>query len=290
MAALLRDLAGGEGFLPSRVPGVKLMRSTRHVPRSPVAYEPGIVIIAQGRKVGTFAARSYVYDEGHHLVLAMPMPFECETFGSPDAPLLGLSIGVSPALVAELVMQMEHPPAAAERPRALGAAAVDEELAAAALRLTCSLGSPDEARILGPQIVREIVFLVLRGRSGASLRALAAPHSRFARIGRVLARLHTDYARPAAIETLARDAGMSTSAFHTHFKAVTGSSPLQYLKAVRLHKARLLMLHDGATAAQAAGLVGYESASQFSREFKRLFGAAPAAEATRLRAQLVSFA
>lgn len=289
-AALLAGLADGEGFLPTRVPGVKFMRSSRHVPRTPVAYEPGIVIIAQGRKIGTFGARSYVYDEGRYLVLAMPMPFECETFGSPDVPLLGLSIGVTPVLIAELTMQMERPPVAADNPRAMGAATLDDDLAEAALRLARCLGSADDARILGPQIVREIVYLVLRGKSGASLRALAAPHSRFAQIGRVLARLHTDYARSADMPTLAREAGLSVSAFHTHFKAVTASSPLQYLKTVRLHKARLLMLNDGATAAQAADLVGYESPSQFSREFKRLFGAAPAAEAARLRTQLVTFA
>lgn len=291
MVSLLSELAQGEGFSASRLAGVKFMRSNRHTPATPIAYDPSIVIIAQGQKIGHCGDKTFVYDPNNYLVLAVPMPFECETLGTPDAPVLGLSVLVTPALVAELLVQIESTPVNGRAdPQAIEAAPLDEALSNAAVRLLESLRSSDDARILGPQIVREITYRVLLGPLGANLRALAAPHSHFGQISRVLNRIHTDFARTYDMETLAREAGMSVSTFHTHFKAVTACSPLQYLKTIRLHKARMLMVHDGASAANAASLVGYESASQFSREFKRLFGDAPAAVAAQLRASLMRLA
>jgi len=290
MASLLNQLALGEGFLPSRLPGVTLMRSTIHIPRSPITYEPGIVIFAQGRKIGHLGNQRFVYDANHYLVLTVPLPFECETIGTPNCPALGLFVGLSPTLVTELIMQMEQPPRSDDQPRAIEVTALDEGLSGAAIRLLECLRSADDARILGPQLVREITYRVLRGKLGANLRALAAPQSHFGQINRVLNRIHADYAQPYDMKTLAREAGMSVSTFHAHFKAVTASPPLQYVKAIRLHKARLLMVNDGVNAAQAAVSVGYESASQFSREFKRHFGDSPAVAAERLRANLVTLA
>ena len=291
MASLLADLATGQGFSGSRIAGVKFMRSDRHVPPTPVTYEPSIVIVAQGRKAGRLGEKTFVYDANNYLVLTAPLPFECETFGTPENPLLGLSIAVTPALVAELLVQIEAAPTDADaRPQAIESALVDAALSDAAVRLLECLHSADDARILGPQILREITYRVLTGPLGANLRGLAAPQSHFGQITRVLNRLHADYARNHDVETLAREAGMSVSTFHAHFKNVTASSPLQYLKTIRLHKARMLMVHDGLGAAGAALQVGYESASQFSREFKRHFGGAPAEVASRLRASLMRFA
>jgi len=284
LVALLGELARKEGFHPSRLPGVRFMRSARHVPRTPITYEPSIVIIAQGRKTGYLGGRKFVYDASNYLVLTVPLPFECETQGSPEAPLLGVSVGVTPALVAELMMQMQNPLTENDEPlRAIESTPLDEVLGDAVERLLEALRSDDEARILGPQIVREITYRVLLGKSGRNLRALAAPHSHFGQISRVLNRIHTDFADSCDIATLAREAGMSVSTFHTHFKAVTASSPLQYLKNVRLHKARMLMVNEGDNAGTAAVKVGYESASQFSREFKRLFGGGPSAVAQEMR-------
>ncbi len=265
------------------------MRSTIHVPRSPIAYDPGICLIAQGTKIGHFGERRVVYDACNYLALAVPTPFECETRGSPEEPVLGLFITVTPALIAEILLQMEPGRESADAP-AVQAAPLDPGMIDAAERLVANLRDPDDARILGPHGVREITYRALRGPLGGSLRALAAPESHFGQISRVLHRLHTDFARPVDIETLAREAGMSASTFHARFKAVTASSPLQYLKALRLHKARLLMVHDGLNASGAAHRVGYESVPQFSREFKRLFGATPAAAAERLRESFVRLA
>lgn len=287
---LLADQARGQGFSSSRLPGVKFMRSTMDVPRCPVSYEPSIVIVAQGRKSGYLAGKKFVYDANHFLVLAMPVPFECETEGSEDEPLLGLSVGVTPALVAELLMHVEQPPLNSVPPQAIQSAEVDDRLGDAATRLVECLRHADDARILGPQIVREITYRVLNGPLGHNLRALAAPHSHFGQISRVMMKLNTDYARTHDLPSLAAEAGMSVSTFHAHFKAVTSFSPLQYLKNVRLHKARMLMVHEGINAGTAALAVGYESASQFSREFKRLFGDSPANVAQQLRRTLVRLA
>jgi AraC-like DNA-binding protein len=157
------------------------------------------------------------------------------------------------------------------------------------VRLAEALCSDDDAKILGPQFVREIIYRVLRSENSGTLRALGAPHTHFGQISRALNRIHSEYAEALDMATLAAEAGMSVSTFHSHFKAVTSSSPLQYLKNIRLHKARMMMVHEGTTAAAAAREVGYESASQFSREFKRYFGDGPASEASRLRESLMRF-
>ena len=202
--------------------------------------------------------------------------------------MLAVRVGVTPAAVTELLMQMQHlEPASGSQPQAMEATALDDMLRGATIRLLESLRSADESRILGPQIVREIIYHVLRGKLGPNLGALAAPDSHFGRISRVLTRIHTDYARHYDIGTLARDTGMSVAAFHTRFKAITSSSPLQYLKNIRLNKARMLMVNDGLNASGAAMKVGYESASQFSREFKRLFGEGPARVAADMRKLLI---
>jgi AraC-like DNA-binding protein len=267
---------------------VTFMYTARQIPRRPIAYEPGIFIVAQGRKTGYLGTRKIVYDASHYLAVSLPVPFECETEGSPEKPLLAVKIGVTPAAVTELLMQMEQlQPLNGSQPQIMEATALDDTLDAATIRLLESLRFPDDARILGPQNVREIIYHVLRGKLGRNLRALAAPDSHFGQISRVLNRLHNDYARDYDIATLARDAGMSIAAFHTHFKAITSSPPLQYLKNIRLHKARMLMVNEGINASGAAQKVGYESASQFSREFKRLFGNSPASEAAELRGLFV---
>jgi AraC-like DNA-binding protein len=249
------------------------------------------VIIGQGRKIGYLGAKRFVYDANHYLVLSVPLPFECETEGTRNAPLLGVSIGVAPAVISELLMQIEQTtPSNGSPPQAVQVGTLDDWLKDSAARLLEALCSPNDTRVLGPQIVREITYRVLLGPLGHNLRSLAAPDSHFGQISRVLNRIHSAPARPYDLGELARQAGMSISTFHAHFKAVTSSSPLQYLKNIRLHKARMLMVHDGVNAGTAASRVGYESQSQFSREFKRLFGNSPATEASLLRESLVRLA
>lgn len=279
LAQLLGDLPSPQGVTPSRVPNVKLMRATGYYPFTPVYYDPSIVIIAQGRKRGRLGGRTFTYDPGNYLVLSVPLPFECETLGTEREPLLGLAVVVTPALVAELLLEMDAP-ALEGSPRAVGAIPLDEALVDAAERLAACLHSDVESRILGPQIAREVIYRALRGRQGAALQAIASPESHFGRVARVLRRMHQDFAVPLDVSLLAREAGMSVSSFHASFKSVTALPPLRYLQTIRLHRAQVL-LASGLPVAEAAHQVGYESPSQFSREFKRLFGGTPRAVAER---------
>jgi AraC-like DNA-binding protein len=284
MVELMLRLAPEEGYTKSLLDGVTFMRANRPLPSTPALYEPSIVIVIQGRKRGLHDGKLYVYDAQHYLVLALPLPFSIETEASAAEPLLGLALRIDPLLVAELAVGLDEAPPPA--PATLCSSPLDARLSEATLRLLEALAEPDEARLLGPSILREIALRVLQGEQGGGLRATLAQGSHFGRIARVLRRIHSDYPQALDVATLAAVANMSVPAFHVHFKAVTSRSPLQYLKAIRLHQARLLMIRSGMSAADAAQRVGYESPSQFSREFKRLFGRTPGAECRHFKALL----
>jgi len=284
MVQLLATLAPSEGFTQSALDGVKFMRTNVSIPRVPVMYEPSIVVVAQGRKRGFLGSQAFIYDAQHYLVLAVPLPFECETEATPEEPMLAISIRVDPAVVAELLMTLgdTRGPIDSE-PRAVYATPLDTTLSDAVLRLLESLASPHDTRILGPAIVREICYRVLTGSQGDMIRAALTHQDHFGRISKALRRIHTDFACELDVPSLAREAGMSLAVFHAQFKAVTETSPMQYVKTTRLHHARLLIMQDGLNVSAAASRVGYESASQFSREFKRLFGVSPVDDVKRLR-------
>jgi AraC-like DNA-binding protein len=281
LVTLLDALATEEGANPTSLSGVKFYRISRPLPRHAAVYEPWIIIIAQGLKRVHFGGDVYIYDADNYLVTAVPMPAECEIpLASAADPYLSLTISVDPVMIGELLLEMEAEPQNTQSvPRGLYASPLTQSLKDAAVRLLDCLKSPTDSRVLGPQFVREIVYRVLQGERGEVLRALAARDTHFGRISRVLDHLHRNYATPVDVESLARQAKMSPSTFHQKFKAVTTMSPLQYVKSVRLGKARLLMVQDGYTASAAAFAVGYESAPQFSREYKRLFGVSPGQDA-----------
>jgi AraC-like DNA-binding protein len=265
------------------------MHSKGSHPPSPVVYEPSIVIIAQGYKRAWVGDSTLVYDSRNYLVLSVPLPFECETVGTSKDPMLALAVRVSPVAVAELLLEWDTPwPSTSFLPRGIDAAPLTPELMDAAVRLAKCSQSPIESRVLGPGIVREIIYRVLCGKHGDALRALATPRSNFSQIARSLRRIHSDFHQPLNVGLLAREASMSVSTFHASFKAVTSQSPLHYLQTIRLHKARALIT-GGIPVAEAARQVGYESPSQFSREFKRLFGGAPKEIVARSRSSLFNF-
>ena len=284
LVKLVGSYAVSSGFTPSSLPGVQFVRSDFPIPRHPVVYNPSIVIIVQGYKVGYLSDLVFRYDASHYLVLSVPLPFECETSGTPDKPLLGIVIDIDVTLVGELILEMdEHYVPTTEIPQSIHSVAIDNELLNATVRLMKSLGNKQDGRILGQQTVREIVYRVLCGEQGSVLRALAVRNGRFSQIAKVLKRIHTEYDSGLDIESLANDANMSVSTFHSNFKAVTSASPLQYIKSIRLHKAKTLMLQEGMSAGIAARSVGYESVSQFSREYKRYFGCTPTSSSIEMR-------
>ena len=235
------------------------------------------MVIAQGHKRVWLGEREFVYDPDHLLVLSVPMPFECQTTASEEEPLLGLAIGVDPILVGELLLEMGDA-ANAEPASYVGSTAIDPEVMDAALRLAEALASPADSKILGPQVVKEIVYRVLTGEQGDVLRLLTAQANRHGQIARVLRRIHTHYADELDVPSLAREANMGISTFHHAFRDATETSPLQYVKRIRLHEARALLVTDGLNAQDAARRVGYASASQFSREHRRMFGCSPVSE------------
>ncbi|WP_246179470.1 AraC family transcriptional regulator [Pandoraea aquatica] len=287
MAALICQLAPQEGHTQTLLDGVRLMRADRPLGRTPVLYEPSIVIVCSGHKRGYLADKIYRYDAQHYLVLSVPLPFSTETDASPDEPLLAVSVDLEMTSVADLMMDLRRdaptPPRPMPPPVGIVSTPLDVTLADTTIRLLRALRSPLEARVLGPGIVRELTFRVLLGEQGGAIQAALASHGNFGRIARALQRIHSDYAASLDVGTLARDAGLSVPAFHVQFKAVAATSPIQYIKSVRLHHARLMMIRDNLTAAGAAAKVGYESASQFNREFKRFFGRSPGEEAREMR-------
>jgi len=285
MIALMKALAPQEGYNLTALPDVRILRSDRPLARTPVLYDPGIVIVCQGSKRGYFGQQTYLYDEQHYLAVSVPVPFVMETDASAEHPLLAIYMHLDFQLAAELMLQIEqhdapHPPAA---PQSLMSSPMDDTVKTVVLRLLEVLNNPLEAAILGPARVRELYFRVLTGAQGNAMRAALALQGQFGKIGKALQRIHAAYAEPLTLTQLATEAGMSVPTFHLHFKAITRMPPMQYVKSVRLHQARMLMVRQQVTAAAASYAVGYESPSQFNREFKRLFGLPPAEEIKRMQ-------
>lgn len=276
------------GSSESRIRGVRFFKSTQPIPRKPVLYDPGICIIAQGHKIGYLGDQVFKYDADNYLVISVTTPFECETFAGPENPLLGLYIDIDMSQLHDLIGRLGLQPDignAGEKGlrRGIGPAFLDQEMADAIVRLLKCLQSETESRILGPGLVREILYRALCGTQAPVLYSLAMHGGTFSQVAHALKVIQTDYAAKIDVEELAGTARMSTSAFHRAFKEITSDSPMQYLKKVRLAKAKNFMVQENMKAYMAADKVGYESSSQFSREFKRYFGQSPAEMIKELR-------
>ena len=286
LVTLLRALAPDEGYNLTALPSVRILRSNRALSRTPVLYDPGILIVCQGWKRGYFGGERYLYDEHHYLAVSVPVPFSMETDATPERPLLALYLHLDFTMAAELAAQIDREGIAepVQAPRSMMSTPMDATMHASVLRFVEAMGRPLDAAVLGPALLRELYFRVLTGAQGSAMRSALAMRGQFGRIGRSLRVIHADYAQPLDVPQLADAAGMSVPSFHSHFKAITQVSPMQYLKSTRLHQARLLMVREDLTAEAAGYAVGYTSPSQFSREFKRLFGLTPAKETQRMRA------
>ena len=283
MVHLLTKLAPNEGYNLSYLPEVRFLRSNRPLSVTPVLYEPGIVVVCQGRKRGFLGSQTYVYDAQHYLAVSVPVPFTMETDASEKEPLLAIYFRLDFQLLADLLLQMEDTDTVEATPQGMFATAMDKKMATSVLRFLEAMDEPLDARILGKQLVKEIYLRVLTGEQGASMRAALVNEGQFGKVAKAIKKIHSSYSDKLDVEQLAQEAGMSAPSFHAHFKNVTATSPMQYLKSTRLHQARLLMARNGLTAATACAQVGYESASQFSREFKRLFGRSPIDEVERMK-------
>jgi AraC-like DNA-binding protein len=241
--------------------------------------------VVQGRKRAVLGNDVFVYDALNYLVASVTLPALSHIIeATPDTPYLCLRIGIDIGLINELLLQLG--PTAVPKPssgRALFLGRMTESMLDALWRLTTLLDRAGEASVLAPLVLKEIHYRALTGQLGHRLRDLCAPDSHAQRIARVIKLLKSEFAAPLRVEELAATAHMSVSSLHHRFKEVTAMSPVQYQKQLRLHEARRLMLVEGLDAAAAAYRVGYESPSQFSREYRRLFGASPRREVRTLQ-------
>ncbi len=266
--------------------GLRLLRRSSPTPKDHGVSSPAFCVIAQGSKEVLLGDKSYRYDADRYLITAAALPTATRvTEASEERPYLGVVLGLDPALVGSVMVDAGHPaPREHAAVRAFDVSPLDEGLLDAVVRLVRLLDLPaEEADFLRPLVTREIVYRLLKGEQGGRLRHIAVLGGHAHRIATALERLRKDFDQPFRVEDIARELGMSVSGFHHHFKAVTAMSPLQFQKRMRLQEARRLMLGEDLDAAGAGHRVGYGDASQFTREYKRLFGAPPARDAERLR-------
>ncbi len=279
-AELARKIAAhtrGVAVRATVIPGLTLYRRTDTTACHPASYEPSLNVYVQGRKRISFGGVTYLCDGTHFLLSSIEVPVMSQIVdATPETPLLALQLKLEMPVVREILMQEEFR-AQAGQPHGRGIAIgkTTAELLQPCIRLLELLETPDDIPFMGKLMQREIVYRLLRGPQGSRLRAIATWGDHRQRTAKAIAWLKANYAKPLRVDELAAIAHMGTSTLHHHFRALTAMSPLQYQKRLRLVAARERMLIEGTDAASAAFAVGYESPSQFSRDYKRLFGQPP---------------
>lgn len=271
--------------------GIRLSRSSTTTETVYAVSEPTFCVIAQGRKEVYVGEHRYPYDPYHYLLATMELPVVGRVLeASPERPYLGLRLNLDPVLVGSILVEIGQASPhrrgdgkGQEDVQAINVSPLDSTLLDTVLRLVRLLDSPTEARLLLPLLNREIVYRLLVGAQGHRLRQMTVLGGHTHRIAQVVEKICREFGQPLQVEDLARQVGMSVSGFHHHFKAVTAMSPLQFQKQLRLQEARRLMVGEALDAATAGYRVGYDDASHFNREYKRLFGVPPLRDVERLR-------
>lgn len=284
LAAIVRRWQGNdpqEGVGPLLPPGLQLIASSTITKAQAVVYEPMLCVILEGAKNTLLAGQIHPYRAGEYLVVSADLPVAGQVT---EAPYLALAVPLDPAVIAELLIESDRTAADEVPTLGLAASAMDEDLLDAVTRLARLLERPDDAAVLGPMVHREIVWRLMCGERGAMVRQIGMTNGRLAQITRAIRWIRDHYAEPMRIEALAALAGMSETSLHRHFRAVTAMSPLQFQKMVRLQEARTRLLSRGRDVAGVGFEVGYDSPSQFSREYSRLFGRPPGRDLEHLRA------
>jgi len=286
LANLIRAYAPHDGSFPQRVPGLHVSRMTRINPACVHGLRlPCLSIIAQGAKTVTVAQEVYEYDSSRMLVYSVALPVAAQvTRASAAEPYLALRLDLEPQKIAELVLKVfpHGVPPVAER-NAVYITPLQPAVVNAAIRLMQTLAQPSDAELIGPLVVDEILIRLLRSPIGVRVAQMGFAESSVHRIAKAISWLRANFSQPMKVEELAEQVHMSVSSFHEHFKSVTSMSPLHYQKVLRLQEARRLMLAAVMDASAASQQVGYLSASQFSREYSRFFGAAPTKDIAKLR-------
>jgi AraC-like DNA-binding protein len=276
---------GGDGFYATPADGLYLMRASGEaLPAIPSIYRPALCIVAQGAKQVMLGEATFGYGEGQALVVSLELPMLGKvTRASAQRPFLGLNLDLDVRIMREVMAQLDPPPRPSPGGLGLFVDALGEPLVDCVLRLVRLLDTPEAVPVIRPAIMREICYWLLAGPNASEVCKIGLPSGPTQRIAEAIHRLREDITRPVRIEQLAAAVKMSPSSFHQHFRTLTSMTPLQYQKQLRLLEARRLMLAGQANAASAAYQVGYESASQFSREYARMFGAPPRRDVVETR-------
>ncbi|MBD2077183.1 AraC family transcriptional regulator [Phormidium sp. FACHB-592] len=274
----------GNGAHATPITPLEFMRESDAFTVTQGVSEPLLAIVVQGKKEVLLNEETFRYGVAQYLVLSVDLPVSgCVIEASLKQPFLGFKLNLDPIQLCDIIAQTNLEIVQKESVRGWFVSDAEPSLIDCAIRLAKLLETPQDIPFLAPMIIREIYYRLLMGEQGEAVRQIATAGSNMQRIAEVLKRLKADFAKPLRIEALAEQAHMSASSFHRHFKAVTSMSPLQYQKQLRLMEARRLMLTESCDAIAAADQVGYESPSQFSREYARMFGAPPIRDIERLR-------
>lgn len=282
--ATMTRFSKGDGFHDTDVPGLDFIRWNQTSEPIHGVYDPSLCIIVQGAKTVAAGSKRVKYGPGDFLVASVNMAVTGEvTQATPQQPYLCMRLKLDMMQLSELVGALPRTGDAVQP--GIFVSKLGDGLFDAVARLVQLLDTPGDIPVMAPLIKREIFYRLLQSPQAESVRQIVLAGSQMQRIGKAIERIKRDFAQPLRVEALAREANMSASSFHAHFKEVTRLSPLQYQKNIRLQEARRLMLAEVADAASAAFQVGYESPSHFSREYARMFGAPPMKDIGRLRAQ-----
>lgn len=274
----------GNGFHATAIDSLVFLRECAPVTTIQTISEPLLGIVVQGKKEVLLDRETYRYGVAQYLVVSVDLPLSGRVLeATPHQPYLGFKLTLDPAQLSEIVARTNLEMGKKESVRGWSVGDADPLSIDCAIRLTQLLDTPQDIPFLAPLTIRELYYRLLVGAQGEAVRQIATAGSYMQRIAETIERIKTDFAQPLRIEALAKQANMSVASFHRHFKAVTSMSPLQYQKRLRLSIARQMMLAEYADATQTAYRVGYESPSQFSREYSRMFGASPIEDIKRLR-------
>jgi AraC-like DNA-binding protein len=285
LTALIQRFTGDDGVHTTRIEPLCLYRSSATSEPMHTIYKPALCLTAQGRKEVILGEESVFYDPAHYLFATVELPVVGQVVeATPAKPYLAIRLDLDPALIGSLAMEAGLAESGSRNTeRGLFVSQVELPVLEAVVRLVRLLETPEDIRIVAPLIIREIVYRLLVGSQGERLRQIASENSQTQRILKAIHLIKDNFTQPLRIEDVAREVYMSPSGLHHHFKAVTTMSPLQYQKQLRLQEARRLMIGEDVDAMTASYRVGYESPSQFSREYSRLFGAPPIRDIARLR-------
>jgi AraC-like DNA-binding protein len=293
LAELLRAYTPYDGRFELRIPGLHAVRASRtNTELLHITYHPTLCIVAQGAKTMLLGQDIYAYDVSRMLVVSVDVPVASQvTRASHAEPFLCFRLDLDPHKIAELVLKVyPHGVPPVQDKRAVYVAPSDARIVNAATRLVELMAQPRDAELIAPLVIDEILIRLLRSPIGSRVAQIGLAESSVQRIAKAVAWVHTHFSEPINVEALAELVDMSLSSFHQHFKSVTSMSPVQYQKVLRLQEARRLMMSTMMDAGTASRQVGYQSASQFTREYGRFFGSAPTKDIARLREQDVSTA